>query len=154
MFCSMRGKTITWDNPLLSFISEMGMQLGQMDKTTGEMKKSFEKAWGFGKKIIPHVASVGTRLLLGTAVDFSGLANDDDKERKELFEQLSGAIGTSSANYAEELLAQQITTKQAVKDFKKAVRAFVKQHTKGTRKNAPMFFLCGRVGSVQAHLCR
>nr|WP_321513151.1 P-loop NTPase fold protein [uncultured Pseudodesulfovibrio sp.] len=128
------------DNPLLSFIAEMGIQLGQMDKTGSRMDASFRKAWGFGKKIIPHIASAGTRIFLGTAVDFSGLLGEDDSDRKEAFTKISSALGDSSASYAEELLAQQITTKKAVVDFKKALGTFVNKHTEKKTQQAPMFF--------------
>jgi len=131
------------DNPLLSFISEMGMQLGQMEKTGGKVKtKAYEKVWGVGKKLLPQTLSIGTRLLLGASVDYSGLfdsASPEDKANKDVADQICAAMGASAEGYAQELLSEQITTKQAVTDFKKAVKAFVKTHTRG-QKVAPLFF--------------
>ncbi|XXJ20013.1 KAP family P-loop NTPase fold protein [Desulfovibrio caledoniensis] len=127
------------DNPFLSFISEMGSQLAQMQSTPGKVKKNFEKIWDLGKKLAVPTLSIGTRLFLGTAIDCSGLIDPKDKEGRELADQVIGALGTTGAAYAEELLTQQVTTKRVVTDFKKAVRQFVKTQTKGEKK-PPMFF--------------
>ncbi|MFW5489674.1 MAG: KAP family P-loop NTPase fold protein [Desulfovibrio sp.] len=115
------------ENPMLTLVAEMADQLGQLQKGKSKPRAGYKKVWNGAKKAMPKLLSLGTRLALGVSIDALSLCQAGEDVLKEL----SGGMEQLVEFCSGEVLAQQQTTKNIVKEFKIALKEFVAKYGQG-----------------------